>query len=217
MTDESYEMPMTCPLGEYCGTKTAKMTTFWFTDVLSHPEPPESSSSTPKNTRLHDLDKNPKTNRGITYVLRSSLDDKKGAPSKPGKTSGSPEHLQDIQEAYVLVPLEHKHGTLVYFFSKFNFGAKVWSIVQDEVSYGRLKNLSNLRHLAYQSQQMNEYDLVNFSNTSGVKSYQLSSRAVQPARSNYQPSAASLRNSMAGGGTGAAGMRPSNPFEPMKR
>ena len=37
-------------------------------------------------------------------------------------------YLQDIQEAYVFVPLENRQQTLVYFFSNFNFGTKAWSI-----------------------------------------------------------------------------------------
>jgi hypothetical protein len=71
---------------------------------------------------------------GITYIVRTSLSDPnyKNDDNKKG-----PELLKDIEEVYVFIPTS-RNNILVYFFSRFNFGKKVWSILQDEASLIRL-------------------------------------------------------------------------------
>ena len=53
------------------------------------------------------------------------------------------------------------NSTLVYFFSDFNF-SKAPAFIQDEIALKRLANVSNLKHVVAQSQDMMEYELVNF-------------------------------------------------------
>lgn len=75
------------------------------------------------------------------------------------RTSKSLEYLTKIEEAFVLVPLDNKSvGTLVYFISNFShFGAKQYSIINDEISLQRMDLLNNLKHVVCQSDQVTEY------------------------------------------------------------
>ena len=62
----------------------------------------------------------------------------------------------------MFVPLDNDRGTVVFFFSRLNFGDTFVPFINDELQESRLSVLGNLKHILTQRHDMAEYDLINF-------------------------------------------------------